>query len=82
MTEKEMTRDRRTTGTWLPGLKRARLNSGLTLRELERRTDEQGKKVYRATISELENGHRGALPGTAFALARTLGVQVEDLARA
>lgn len=78
MTEAQAQR-RRTTGSWLPGLRRARLNAGLTLKELERRTDEQGMKVYKATISELENERRGAYPRTAYALARALGVEVERL---
>lgn len=76
----EMKAERRTTGSWLPGLRRVRLNAGLTLTDLEARTEAAGaKKVYRATISELENGRRGAHPRTAYALAQALGVSVEDL---
>lgn len=76
----EMQAERRTTGSWLPGLRRVRLNAGLTLSDLEARTNEvAGRKVYRATISELENGRRGAYPRTAHALAKALGVEVEEL---
>lgn len=72
---------RRTTGVWLPGLRRERLNAGLTLVGLEERTAKHGTKVYKATISEVERLVRGAHPRTAYALAQTLGVQVEDLTR-
>lgn len=76
----EMQAERRTTGTYLPELRRVRLNAGLTLTALEARTSEvAGRKVYRATISELENRRRGAYPRTAHALAEALGVKVEEL---
>lgn len=73
---------RRTTGVWLPGLKRERLNAGLTLKGLEERTAERAEtKVYKATISETERLVRGAHPKTAYALAQALGIKVEDLTR-
>lgn len=78
----EQTEQRRTTGVWLPGLRRERLNAGLTLKGLEERTAERAEtKVYKATISEVERLVRGAHPRTAYALAQALGVRVEDLTR-
>ena len=80
MTE-QMEHQRRTTGVWLPGLRRERLNAGLTLKGLEERTAETGDRVYKATISEVERLVRGAYPRTAYALAEALGVKVEHLTR-
>ncbi len=66
-------------GFELSGLRRARQNAGLTLRELEERTIENGEKVWRQTISEIERGEHGVYPSTARKLANALGVEVEDL---
>ena len=63
-------------GIMLPGLKRAREDAGLSLRELEAATN---RGVYASTISDLENQRRGAQPRTARKLAETLGVTVKDL---
>lgn len=60
----------------LAGLKDARENAGLSLRELEAET---GRGVYQSTISDLENLRRGAQPRTARKLAEALGVTVKDL---
>lgn len=76
----DTTRERRTTGVWLLGLRRERLNAGLTLKGLEERTAERAEtRVYKATISEVERLVRGAHPRTAYALAQALGIKVEDL---
>ena len=73
---------RRTTGVWLSGLRRERLNAGLSLKDLEGRTAARSEiKVYKATISETERLLRGAHPKTAYALALALDVKVEDLMR-
>ncbi len=66
-------------GFALGGLRRARQNEGLTLRELEARTIENGEKVWAQTIGEIERGEHGAYPSTARKLAKALGVEVEDL---
>jgi transcriptional regulator with XRE-family HTH domain len=63
-------------GIILAGLKDARENAGLSLRELEAAT---GRRVYQSTISDLENLRRGAQPRTARKLAEALGVTVKDL---
>ncbi len=63
-------------GIMLPGLKRAREDAGLSLRELEAATN---RGVYASTISDLENLRRGAQPRTARKLAEALGVTVKDL---
>lgn len=68
-------------GTMLPGLKDAREDAGLSLRELEEATREAAHVVYASTISEVENGRRGAHPRTARALAEALGVTVKELRR-
>ncbi len=66
-------------GTMLPGLKDARENAGLSLRELEEATREAGNTVYASTISEVENQRRGAQPRTARTLAQALRVTVKEL---
>lgn len=63
-------------GIMLPGLRNAREDAGLSLRELEERAG-----VPSATISKLELQHRGAQPRTARALAAALGVEVRELRR-
>lgn len=63
-------------GIMLAGLKDARENAGLSLRELEAAT---GRGVYQSTISDLENLRRGAQPRTARKLAEALDVTVKDL---
>ncbi len=67
-------------GIPLPGLRRARENAGLSLRDVEARTvADGGQKVWRSTINEIERGNRGAYPKTAKRLADVLKVEVEDL---
>ncbi len=67
-------------GIALPGLKRTRENKGLSLRDVEELTlKDDGHKVWRSTINEIERGNRGAYPATAKRLADVLGVEVEDL---
>lgn len=67
-------------GIMLTNLKRVRERKGLSLRELEELTENQGgKRVYRSTINELENLERGAHGRTVRKLAEALGVSTEDL---
>jgi transcriptional regulator with XRE-family HTH domain len=61
-------------GIMLPNLKRERHRAGLTLRELEKVSG-----VKNTTISELENGRRGAQGRTVRKLAEALGVTPKDL---
>lgn len=72
-------RQQRGKGVMLAGLRGAREDAGYSLRALEARTGEIGDKVYASTISELENGKRGAQWQTARTLAEALGVKVKDL---
>ncbi len=60
----------------LEGLRTARKAAGLSLRDMEERTAAQGQRVYSSTISELENGKRGANRSTAVRLGEALGVPV------
>lgn len=66
-------------GIMLPGLKDARENAGLSLRELEEATREARNTVYASTISEVENQQRGVQPRTARTLAEALGLTVKEL---
>ncbi len=67
-------------GIPLPGLRRVRENMGLSLRDVEAKTvADDGQKVWRSTINEIERGNRGAYPATAKRIADVLGVSVEDL---
>lgn len=61
-------------GIGLPNLKAERHRAGLSLRELEGRSG-----VKYTTISELENGHRGAQGRTVRRLAEALGVTTAEL---
>ena len=71
-----------TRGSALRGLKRERLDAGMSLKNVEAATRRGSEKVvYASTVSELENLHRGAQPSTARALAQALGVTVKDLRR-
>lgn len=64
----------------MTNLKRVRERKGLSLRELEELTENQGgKRVYRSTINELENLERGAHGRTVRKLAEALGVSTEEL---
>ncbi len=60
----------------LGALRAARKEAGLSLRELEERTAARGQRVYSSTISDLENGKRGANRSTAERLSGALGVTV------
>lgn len=67
-------------GIMLPGLRNARENAGISLEQLEELTAEKGgKRVYKSTISELENLHRGAQGRNAQALAAALDTSVRAL---
>ena len=60
----------------LPGLKFARLASGLSQEELSERSG-----VHRDTIQKLETGQRPARPATIKGLAAALGFETEELSR-
>ena len=60
----------------LEGLRAARKAAELSLRDLEERTSARGQRVYSSTISDLENGKRGANRSTAVRLGEALGVPV------
>lgn len=60
----------------LEGLRPARKAADLSLRELEERTAARGQRVYSSTISDLENGKRGANRSTAVRLGEALGVPI------
>ena len=76
----EQARTPRPRGIILTNLKRVRERKGLSLRELEELTENQGgKRVYRSTINELENLERGAHGRTVRKLSEALGVSTEDL---
>lgn len=64
------------TGIILAGLKEARIDAGLSLRELGERTG-----IDYSLISKLERLRHGAQPRTARKLADSLGVEVRDLRR-
>lgn len=64
------------TGIMLAGLKEARIDAGLSLRELGGRTG-----IDYSLISKLERLRHGAQPRTARKLADSLGVEVRDLRR-
>lgn len=61
-------------GALLYGLRRARIEGGLTTRELAGVSG-----VSHSTINFLENGRRGARPETIHSLARALGIAKEEL---
>lgn len=60
----------------MPGLRFARLSSGLSQEELSERSG-----VHRDTIQKLETGRRPARPKTIKSLAAALGVEAEELAK-
>ena len=78
-TEAKPEKKTRGKGTMLPGLKDAREDAGLSLRELEDATRRIDNTVYSSTISEVENLRRGVQPRTARTLAQVLGVTVKEL---
>ena len=77
MPTKEGQRRTRGGGIMLAGLREARQDAGLTLRELS-----EASGVPLATISKLELGRRGAVGKTTRALAQALGVEVRELRQA